>query len=110
MHYICLHKYKLVQTAQYGEKEIGALATQCSINKVHSGIFNERNIEKIKNSITNTGDSATMSDGAVTKTLDIIAFLGGIGAYMDIIWFVRNNRLEMLFEGIGRRSFSSHLK
>ena len=96
-------------TAQYGEKELGAFTAQ-AVEAV-KGIA-EGNIEKIKNSVTNSGESATMmAEAAVTKTLDIIPGLGGIGAAMDIKrGFVRNNRLEMLFEGIGRREFTFSFK
>ena len=65
-------------TAQYGEKELGAFTAQ-AVEAVKG--ISEGNIEKIKNSITNTGESATMmAESAVTKTLDIIPGLGGIGA------------------------------
>ena len=95
--------------AQYGEKELGAFTAQ-AVEAVKG--ISEGNIEKIKNSIVNTGESATMlAESAVTKTLDIIPGLGGIGSAMDIKrGFVRNNRLEMLFEGIGRREFTFSFK
>ena len=95
--------------AQYGEKELGAFTAQ-AVEAVKG--ISEGNLEKIKNSITNTGESATMlAESAVSKTLDIIPGLGGIGAAMDIKrGFVRNNRLEMLFEGIGRREFTFSFK
>ena len=96
-------------TAQYGEKELGAFTAQ-AVEAV-KGIA-EGNIEKIKNSVTNSGESGTMmAEAFVTKTIDIIPGLGGIGAAMDIKrGFVRNNRLEMLFEGIGRREFTFSFK
>jgi len=95
--------------AQYGEKELGAFTAQ-AVEAVKG--ISEGNIEKIKSSIVNTGESATMmAESAVTKTLDIIPGLGGVGAAMDIKrGFVRNNRLEMLFEGIGRREFTFSFK
>ena len=95
--------------AQYGEKELGAFTAQ-AVEAVKG--ISEGNIEKIKSSIVNTGESATMAaESTVTKSLDIIPGLGGIGAAMDIKrGFVRNNRLEMLFEGIGRREFTFSFK
>ena len=61
-------------TAQYGEKELGAFTAQ-AVEAVKG--ISEGNIEKIKNSITNTGESATMmAESAVTKTLDIIPGFG----------------------------------
>ena len=46
-------------TAQYGEKELGAFTAQ-AVEAVKG--ISEGNIEKIKNSITNTGESATMAE------------------------------------------------
>ena len=96
-------------TAQYGEKELGAFTAQ-AVEAVKG--ISEGNIEKIKNSITNTGESATMmAESTVTKTLDIIPLWVVLVQIMDIKrGFVRNNRLEMLFEGIGRREFTFSFK
>ena len=95
--------------AQYGEKELGAFTAQ-AVEAVKG--ISEGNIEKIKNSVTNSGESGTMmAEATVTKLIDVIPGLGGIGAAMDIKrGFVRNNRLEMLFEGIGRREFTFSFK
>ena len=95
--------------AQYGEKELGIFTAQ-AVEAVKG--ISEGNIEKIKSSIVNTGESATMAaESTVTKSLDIIPGLSGIGSAMDIKrGFVRNNRLEMLFEGIGRREFTFSFK
>ena len=95
--------------AQYGEKELGAFTAQ-AVEAVKG--ISEGNIEKIKSSITNSGESGTMmAEATVTKLIDVIPGLGGIGAAMDIKrGFVRNNRLEMLFEGIGRREFTFSFK
>ena len=95
--------------AQYGEKELGAFTAQ-AVEAVKG--ISEGNIEKIKNSVTNSGESGTMmAEATVTKIIDVIPGLGGIGAAMDIKrGFVRNNRLEMLFEGIGRREFTFSFK
>ena len=54
---------------------------------------------------------ATFKEKFVRGLLDPLPGLSGIGAVQDIQrGFVRNNRLELTFDGIGRRSFSFNFK
>ena len=53
----------------------------------------------------------TFIEKSIRGSLEMIPGLSGLGAAMDIErGCVRNNRMEMIFEGIGRRSFSFTFK
>ena len=97
--------------AQYGEKELGAFTAQAV--EAAKG-FTQGGLKAAFDAVS--GDALSegaqmMSEGLAKGALDIIPGLGGVGAAMDIKrGFVRNNRLEMLFEGIGRREFTFSFK
>ena len=53
----------------------------------------------------------TFTEGFVRGTLGAIPGLSGIGAVQDAgRGFIRNNRMELTFDGVGRRNFSFSLK
>ena len=112
------------QASQYGEVEIGAFTA--------AGINAYNKLKSSPNIFDNPGDffshaakvggeaiqDAKNSQGAesfieksVRGSLEMIPGLAGLGAAQDIgRGFVRNNRMEMIFEGIGRRTFSFSFK
>ena len=109
-------------SAQYGEVEIGALATAAQevLNADVPNVFDKPAefaagmLEAGKSAISKAkGSQAAESytEQMVRNTLDAIPGLSGIGAVQDAgRGFVRNNRLELAFQGIGRRSFSFSFK
>ena len=109
--------------SNYREVEIGALASGMvsAMNKLAQDNpfdnFTEftKNISDAKSAFTSAavgGEAAeTFKENFVRGLLDPLPGLSGIGAVQDIQrGFVRNNRLELTFDGIGRRSFSFNFK
>ena len=110
-------------SAQYSEVEIGSLAVaaQNLLNQSDTpnpfdnpAEFGAKMVEKAKESYNQakaTGAAESFKEGFVRGILDPIPGLSGIGAVEDIgRGFVRNDRLELSFNGIGRRSFSFSFK
>ena len=102
--------------AQYGEVELGAFTAQ-AISAARDVVGGGSLLDKAKKVYNNiisdqTGEGAKMlAEAGVTKTLEIVPGMGGLSGAKDIArGFVRNNRLEMLFQGIGRREFSFSFK
>ena len=109
--------------ANYREVEIGALAAasvsamqkltrtnpfddiaQFGANVVAAG-------KTFKEGAIGAEAAETFKEKFVRGILDPLPGLSGIGAVQDIQrGFVRNNRLELTFDGIGRRSFSFNFK
>ena len=59
----------------------------------------------------NSQGAESFVEKSVRGSLEMIPGLAGLGAAQDIgRGFVRNNRMEMIFEGIGRRTFSFSFK
>jgi len=108
--------------AQYGEVEIGALATAAQevLNANVPNVFD--NPAEFATGMIAAGKSAiqkakgsqaaeSYTEQMVRNTLGAIPGLDGIGAVQDAgRGYVRNNRLELAFQGIGRRSFSFSFK
>jgi len=68
-------------------------------------------ITKARNNIKGSQAAESFMEGMVRGTLDPIPGLSGIGAVQDAArGYVRNDRLELAFQGIGRRSFSFSFK
>ena len=112
------------QSSKYGEVEIGAF-TAAGINAystIRSGPNMFDNFGGFTTNVANAASSAmegikasqggeSFVEKSVRGSLEMIPGLSGLGAAMDIErGFVRNNRMEMIFEGIGRRSFSFSFK
>lgn len=112
------------QASQYGEIEIGAF-TAAGINAYNS-LKNSPNVfdnpgefftkaaqtgaDAIK-AAKNSQGAESFVETSVRGSLEMIPGLSGMGAAHDIQrGFVRNNRVEMVFEGIGRRTFSFSFK
>lgn len=109
-------------SAQYGEVEIGSLATAAqglldanvpnAFDKpaeFAKGMMDE--ITKARNNVKGSQAAESFMEGMVRGTLDSIPGLSGIGAVQDAArGYVRNDRLELAFQGIGRRSFSFSFK
>jgi len=109
-------------SAQYGEVEIGSLATAAqglldanvpnAFDKpaeFAKGMMDE--VTKARNNIKGSQAAESFMEGMVRGTLDSIPGLSGIGAVQDAArGYVRNDRLELAFQGIGRRSFSFSFK
>ena len=109
--------------ANFREVEIGALASgmvsamgvlakdnpfdniaEFSKNVIEAG-------KTLKQSAEGGEAAQTFKESFVRGLLDPLPGLSGIGAVQDIQrGFVRNNRLELTFDGIGRRSFSFNFK
>ena len=109
--------------SNYREVEIGALASgmvsamgvlaknnpfdniaEFSKNVIQAG-------KTLKQSAEGGEAAQTFKENFVRGILDPLPGLSGIGAVQDIQrGFVRNNRLELTFDGIGRRSFSFNFK
>jgi hypothetical protein len=108
--------------AQYGEVEIGSLATAAqglldanvpnAFDKpaeFAKGMMDE--VTKARDKIKGSQAGESFMEGMVRGTLDSIPGLSGIGAVQDAArGYVRNDRLELAFQGIGRRSFSFSFK
>ena len=112
------------QSSKYGEVEIGAF-TAAGINaysKIRSGPNMFDNFSGFTSNVAETAKGAVSDvqasqggesfiEKSIRGSLEMIPGLSGLGAAMDIErGFVRNNRMEMIFEGIGRRSFSFTFK
>ena len=109
-------------SAQYGEVEIGSLATaaQNLLSGNFSNVFDApadfatEMLEASKKTIQDAKNSQaaeSYTEGMVRGTLGAIPGLEGIGAVQDAgRGYVRNDRLELAFQGIGRRSFSFSFK
>ena len=109
-------------SAQYGEVEIGSLATAAqglldadvpnafdNPAGFAKGMMDE--ITTARNKVKGSEAAESFMEGMVRGTLDAIPGLSGIGAVQDAArGFVRNDRLELAFQGIGRRSFSFSFK
>ena len=98
------------QASQYGEVEIGVLATAAA-NAVKQGrsegFFNKEFAKKAFDEAKSAGgDFAEMS---LRKAADLIA-PGADAAVTLATGKVTNNRLEMVFQGISRRTFSYSFK
>tara|TARA_B100000424_G_scaffold269072_1_gene265218 strand:+ start:693 stop:1832 length:1140 start_codon:yes stop_codon:yes gene_type:complete len=98
------------QASQYGEVEMGAVATiGANIAKnidregFLKGFFKSENVE------TSAGILSEAKEQMVKKTVDVFA-AGASAAYDIFRGKVTNNRLEMVFQGIGRRTFSFSFK
>ena len=109
--------------SNFREVEIGALASGMvsAMNKLAQDNpfdnFSEftKNVSDAKSAFASAavgGEAAeTFKEKFVRGLLDPLPGLSGIGAVQDIQrGFVRNNRLELTFDGIGRRSFSFNFK
>ena len=110
------------QSSNYREVEIGALATAAQ-EFLKPGMANPfDNPGQFVNDITgrakqayqNASNSQAMesfTEGFVRGTLGAIPGLSGIGAVQDAgRGFIRNNRMELTFDGVGRRNFSFSFK
>ena len=110
-------------TAQYSEVEIGSLAVAAQHLLNQSDVPNPfdkpaefgsamlKKGEEAMGKARGTDAAASFKEGLVRGILDPIPGLSGIGAVEDIgRGFVRNDRLELTFNGIGRRSFSFSFK
>ena len=109
-------------SAQYGEVEIGSLAAaaQNILNADVPNVFD--NPAEFAKGMMDAGKQAvaqakgsqaaqSYTEGMVRNTLGAIPGLENIGAVQDAArGFVRNDRLELAFQGIGRRSFSFSFK
>ena len=109
--------------ANYREVEIGALAsgmvsamqTLSRSNPFDNIAAFSENVVKAGGDFANAARASeageTFKENFVRGILDPLPGLSGIGAVEDIQrGFVRNNRLELTFDGIGRRSFSFNFK
>ena len=109
--------------ANYREVEIGALAsgmvsamqTLSRSNPFDNIAAFSENVVKAGGDFANAARASeageTFRENFVRGILDPLPGLSGIGAVQDIQrGFVRNNRLELTFDGIGRRSFSFNFK
>ena len=109
--------------ANYREVEIGALASGMvsSMNTIaKDNPFDNfsaftKNVMTAGNKLVESAKAGeageTFKENMVRGMLDPLPGLSGIGAVQDIQrGFVRNNRLELTFDGIGRRSFSFNFK
>ena len=109
--------------ANYREVEIGALASGMvtSMNTIAKdnpfdsfSAFTKNVVDaggKLVESAKAGEAGETFKESFVRGLLDPLPGLSGIGAVQDIQrGFVRNNRLELTFDGIGRRSFSFNFK
>ena len=93
---------QMSHSANYGEPEIGSAVARVlsAANDFNSGM----KLDDLAMSIVNSaGDQ--LQDMA-TKTLDATIAPGAIAARDIMTGKIRNNRTEMAFEGVGRRSFS----
>ena len=110
------------QSSNYREVEIGALATAAQ-EFLKPGMANPfDNPGQFVNDITtrargayeNASNSQAMesfTEGFVRGPLGAIPGLSGIGAVQDAgRGFIRNNRMELTFDGVGRRNFSFSFK
>ena len=109
--------------SNYREVEIGALASGMvsAMNTLSKdnpfdniAAFGENVLkagQDFKNAAVGGEAAQTFKENFVRGILDPLPGLSGIGAVQDIQrGFVRNNRLELTFDGIGRRSFSFNFK
>ena len=109
--------------AQYSEVEIGSLAVaaqhllnQSDVpnpfdNPAEFGSAMLKKGQEAMGKARGTDAAASFKEGLVRGILDPIPGLSGIGAVEDIgRGFVRNDRMEMTFNGIGRRTFSFSFK
>ena len=109
--------------ANYREVEIGALASGMVSSMAELAKNNPfDNFAKFSNNVVSAAQKMKKSaeggevaqsfkESFVRGMLDPLPGLSGIGAVQDIQrGFVRNNRLELTFDGIGRRSFSFNFK
>ena len=109
--------------SNYREVEIGALAsgmvsamnTLSRSNPFDNIAAFSKNVVKAGEDFANAARASeageTFRENFVRGILDPLPGLSGIGAVQDIQrGFVRNNRLELTFDGIGRRSFSFNFK
>ena len=100
----------VAQQSQYGEVEMGILATAAAnLYKTsgYTGVFNK----EFLNSVVNEAGGAISDGGEVVlkKAADTIA--PGAKAAIELAsGKVTNNRLEMVFQGLGRRTFSYSFK
>ena len=100
----------VAQQSQYGEVEMGILATAAAnLYKTsgYTGVFNK----EFLNSVVNEAGGAISDAGEVVikKAADTIA--PGAKAAIELAsGKVTNNRLEMVFQGLGRRTFSYSFK
>tara|TARA_Y200000002_G_C22678085_1_gene662908 strand:- start:1988 stop:3133 length:1146 start_codon:yes stop_codon:yes gene_type:complete len=110
-------------SAQYSEVEIGSLAVAAQHLLNQSDVPNPfdkpaefgaamlKKGEEAMGKARGTDAGVSFKEGLVRGILDPIPGLSGIGAVEDIgRGFVRNDRLELSFNGIGRRSFSFSFK
>ena len=110
-------------SAKYGEVEIGALAVAAQTflsNKNVPNVFDDpagfgASMLEIGNEAIKTARDSNAADffqeKMVRGMLESVPGLSGIGAVRDAEQgFIRNNRMELMFEGIGRRSFSFTFK
>ena len=112
------------QNSQYGEVEIGAF-TAAGINAYNklkgspnmfdnpSEFFQNAGVtaKQFYNDAKGSQAAESFMEKTVRGSLEMIPGLAGLGAAQDIgRGFVRNNRMEMIFEGIGRRTFSFSFK
>ena len=100
----------VTQSAQYGEVEMGAFATMAANLYKKSGdegvfnkAFGKTVLEEAGRAISDTGETA------LKAAADTLAS-GAKGAIEIASGKVTNNRLEMVFQGISRRSFSYSFK
>ena len=100
----------VTQAAQYGEVEMGAMATAAANlykKGSYSGVFNKEFLKAV-----GTEAGAAFSDtGEMTLKKAADTFAPGAKAAIEIAsGRVTNNRLEMVFQGTSRRSFSYSFK
>lgn len=100
----------VTQNAQYGEVEMGAMATAAANlykKGQYGGVFNKEFLKAV-----GTEAGAAFSDtGEMTLKKAADTFAPGAKAAIEIAsGRVTNNRLEMVFQGTSRRSFSYSFK
>jgi len=100
----------VTQAAQYGEVEMGAMATAAANlykKGQYGGVFNKEFLKAV-----GTEAGAAFSDtGEMTLKKAADTFAPGAKAAIEIAsGRVTNNRLEMVFQGTSRRSFSYSFK
>jgi len=97
------------QTAQYGEVEMGVMATAAAnlYKKSGGGVFNA----EFGKSILSEGERILKDGGEVALKAAADTFAPGAKAAIELAsGRVTNNRLEMVFQGTSRRSFSYSFK
>ena len=110
---ICMYMPATVavqQSAQYGEVEMGAFATMAAnlySKSQNEGVFNKAFGKAVLEEAGRAASDTT--ETALKSAADALAS-GAKGAIELASGKVTNNRLEMVFQGISRRSFSYSFK